>query len=209
MSDINITATADIDEDAQDDSYADSTGWALSLMSWTDDPTLGQLFNAQVGISAETDVSHDDEEDEEDLDAQASTAANTTLNFNYRPIANPVFSFVGNAGGTVEAQSFVDSAEEEGDVTADAGKHAIARAGTMTDYPALSMAWLTANVWVNSDDDEFTGEAHAAAINPAVLGGGQADPDPSMTATHAVRHVRCGHGIVFPDERTGRSRHRI
>ena len=59
VSDLDITASSDVAGDAQGDSYADSTGWALSLMSWTDDPTLGQLFNAQVGISAETDASHD------------------------------------------------------------------------------------------------------------------------------------------------------
>ena len=209
VSDINIAASADVDNDAQWGSDAEATGWALSLMSWTDNPTLGQLFNAQVGISAETEADHWDDEDEEDVDAQASTAANTTLNFTYRPIANPVFSFVGNAGGAVEAQSFIDSDEEEGSVTADAGKHAIARAGTMTDYPALSMAWLAANVWVNSDDDDFTGEGHAVAINPAVLGGGQVDPDPSMTATTQYGAFAAAMGSSSQTNSTGRSRHRI
>ena len=181
VSDVDITASADIANDAQGGSYAESVGWALSLMSWTDNPTLGQIFNAQVGINSETEVENYDIEDEEDLDAQASTAANTALNFNYRPIAAPTFSFVGNAGGTVEAQSFIDSPNEEGDAYADAGKHAIGRAGSSTDYPALSAAWLTADVWLNSYDDEFTGSAQSAAVNPAVLGDGQADPDPSMT----------------------------
>ena len=183
VSDVDITASADVANDAQYESWAESTGWALSLMSWTDDPTLGRVFNAEVGISAETGTGSWDDEDETDIDAQAAAAANTTLDFTYRPIADPTFSFVGNAGGSVEAQSFIDSQNQWGNVTADAGKHAIAQAGTSTEYPALSIAWLAANVWANSDDDEFSGNAHASAVNPAVLGAQQVDPDPSMTVT--------------------------
>ena len=183
ISDVDITASADVANSAQMDSQAESNGWALSLMSWTDDDTQGQVFNAQVGINAETSADQFGGAGDEDLDAQASTAANSTLNFNYRPIAAPAYSFVGNAGGTAEAQSFIDYPYDDGDITADAGKHAIARAGTSTDYPAFSMAWLAANVWADSDDDDFSGNAQASATNPAVLGDGQADPDPSMTAT--------------------------
>ena len=191
VSNVDIEASADVQDENTLSSYARAGGWALSLMSWTDNDTQGQLFNAQVGISSETKSYHWILGDEEDLDAQAATSANAELDFTYRPIATPAFSFVGNAGGTAEAQSFIDSQNELGTISADAGKHAIARAGTSTDYPALSVAWLSANVRVNSDDDfsengtddDFTGYGRATAVNPAVLGDGPVDPDPSMTAT--------------------------
>ena len=109
--------------------------------------------------------------------ATADAAGNVELSFVYRPITNPVFSFLGAAGGSTDADSAVT--QGYGLASGEGAKVAIGQAGTQTDVPALAQAWLVGNAMFWSAGG--AGDAHGHAVNPAVLGETVVDPDPNMT----------------------------
>ena len=187
----DIRSTGDIYDDAWNGySSVEGNSWALGLVGWTDN-LEGQTFTGQTGISSEVylDREEDDRRVVDDLNADAQAAGTVDLAFTYRP--NPIFSLIGNANGSTAANGLItlDSNEdnnnddEAGEIIAVAGKHSIGYAGTANDAQPLALSWLHATLLLDSDENRFDAEGHAEAVNPAVLGETEFDPDPSMTVT--------------------------
>ena len=176
VSNADIEATADVDQEKTEDTYAESRGSALALMGWTDSETLGQVFSAQVGLNSEARTDHVSEDGWES-NATANAAGDIDLNFTYRP--NPIFSFLGNANGSTDA-SVTAYDDYGGQVEAQGAKHAIGVAGTSTDFPSKALAWIVGSVSITATESDFDGTGIGHAVNPAVLGETDFDPDPSM-----------------------------
>ena len=177
----DVNSTADVEEDSPQDTGATSFASALSLVRWTDEETFGQSFYAQVGITSLSGGWHNGN-DGGAIVATANAAADVDLNFTYRPIANPSFSFIGNANGSTDSEAQIYE-NDAGSVYAYGTKAAVGHAGTATDNPAIALAWIVGNVEVNAEDNNFEGSGTGHAVNPAVLGESDFDPDPSMSVT--------------------------
>ena len=176
----NVTSTGDVDGDTTIDTidYGESTAWTQGFVSWTDSETEGQAFGSSVGLASDT-LSTRSSDYYGNPGAAAEAAGNVGLSFVYRPIANPEFSFAGAAGGSTDADSEIT--QSYGTASSEGAKVAIGQAGTMTDVPALAQAWLVGNAMLLSPSPYFLANAHGHAVNPAVLGETNVDPDPNMT----------------------------
>ena len=177
----DIDSTADVDQEITQNTYAESRGSALALMGWTDETTLGQVFTAQVGLNSEVKSEHE-EDDGGESNATADAAGDIDLNFTYRPIANPIFSFLGNAVGSTDASVTIYE-DDGGTAEAQGAKAAVGVAGTSTDYPSEALAWIVGSVSIDAASPGFEATGIGHAVNPAVMGETDFDPDPSMTVT--------------------------
>ena len=176
VSNADIEATADVDQEKTEDTYAESRGSAMALMGWTDEATLGQIFSAQVGLNSEVRTEHI-EDDGWESNATADAAGAIGLNFTYRP--NPVFSFLGSANGSTDASATIYE-DDGGTVEAQGAKNAVGVAGTSTEYPSKALAWIVGSVSIDANSPGFEAAGIGHAVNPAVLGESNFDPDPSM-----------------------------
>ena len=204
IADADVSSTADIDEDTTQQNVggivvpgatATSNSYVIGKVGWTDSETLGQTFGAEVGINAESEAVTVDEDDDPPL-ATAAAAGNVDVDFTYRPIANPVFSFLGNAGGSAASDAAILDEDDRpadagfdndgvGTVQSAAGKNAVGVSGTAVDASPLALAWLhaTVSVFDNPDveEDDFQAIGNAVAINPAQFATQDPVYDPSMT----------------------------
>ena len=177
----NVASTGDVDGDTTitNPAFGESSAWTQGFVSWTDSATEGQAFGSSVGLASDTLTMRVGAIDDGTPGATADAAGNVNLSFVYRPIANPVFSFAGAAGGSTDADSAIT--QGFGLASGEGAKVAIGQSGTQTDVPALAQAWLVGNAMVWSAAVGFAGDAHGHAVNPAVLGDADVDPDPNMT----------------------------
>ena len=187
IEDGSTASSANVEDEVADDpaTSARSFAWTNGFLGWTDEPNaVGQAFGARLGLYS---VAFTEKGIEEDVvpSADASAGGAVDLNFVYRPIAEPVFGFTGNVAGFTEAESQVDQGTGRADAVA--GKGALGISGTQIEFAApLVAAWLTSSVDLRAlsplNGLGFTGSGSAIAVNPAVLGEEEFDPDPAMTA---------------------------
>ena len=111
-------------------------------------------------------------------DAAADASGNVALTFIYRPVSAPVFSFVGNAGGSTHAEAAF--AQGQGLIGAEGTKGSLGIAGAQAGATPLAQAWIAGNASVIGVRD-FSGDASGSAVNPATFEESASDPDPSMT----------------------------
>ena len=167
-----------------DPSVAIASTNTAAVVGWTDSPTEGQAFGSFVAVqsNAIADTFDSNTNDNGLPTANAASAGNADLEFTYRPIANPVFSFLGSAGGSTDASAEV--IQRSGYVLANGEKAAVGVNGTQTDLPPGAYAWIVGSVHLAVDDNaeriEFAGRGTGHAVNPAVPGETDVDPDPSM-----------------------------
>ena len=190
------TSTSDVDDEAQDSSTAESLGWVLGMVGWTDTDTAGQTFGSQAGISSQAWADNEDEEGEGAVETDVKAAGTVGVDFIYRPIANPVFSFLGSANGSTDANAVIHE-DDEGEVWAQGSKVAIGSSGTGAEASPLAAAWLVASVWMRDYEDWLDASARGHVVNPAVLGKSDVDPDPSMIVGTQYGTFSCGYRLVF------------
>ena len=187
VTDVVQSSDADVDDDTTVDnpSVAVANTNTAAVVGWTDSPTEGQAFGSFVAVqsNAVADTTGSDMNNNGLPVADAASAGNADLAFTYRPIANPVFSFLGNAGGSTDASAEVT--QNEGFVYANGEKAAVGVSGTQTDLPPGAYAWIVGSVHLAAEEEpgpvEFAGRGTGHAVNPAALGDADVDPDPSMT----------------------------
>ena len=204
IADADVSSIADINDDTTQQNLqnmgggvvpgatATSNSYVIGKVGWTDSATLGRTFGAEAGVNAESEAEVVNDDDGPPL-ASAAAEGNVDVNFTYRPIANPVFSFLGNAGGSVASEAKIPEGYERpedegfhndgsGVVQSSAGKNAVGVAGADSDAGPLALAWIHATVFAASTwDDNFQAAGSAEAINPAQLGTQDPQYDPSMT----------------------------
>ena len=187
VADVVQSSDANVDGDTTvvDPSVAIASTNTASVVGWTDSPTEGQALGSFVAVqsNAIADTFDSDMDDNGLPTANAASAGNADLEFTYRPIANPVFSFLGSAGGSTDASAEV--IQGSGYVLANGEKAAVGVSGTQTDLSPGAYAWIVGSVHLaaaeDSEADDFAGNGTGHAVNPAVLGESDVDPDPSMT----------------------------
>ena len=182
----NVAGTADVDGDTTivDPSVASARATSSGLLSWTDSPTTGQAFMAFLNLNSETYAGRTGDLFNNALpEATADAAGSLNLNFVYRPLNE--FSFAGNATGSTDSEAEVTAGN--GFVTAQGIKAAMGFSGTQTGLPTGTLAWIAGNVRMEGtqitpqSQEAFGGYGEGHAVNPAVLGDAEVDPDPSMT----------------------------
>ena len=185
LTNANTAAIADLDGDTPTgaSSYAFSHAFANGVIGWTDSETTGQAFGSFLNLDSESHTFHHVDQSIEGLPSTSADAAGTLdLDFVYRPLAPAaVFSFVGNVNGSTDSEATVT--QGWGSSEAQGIKAAVGTSGTQTDLPTGALAWIAGNVFLRggSTPDPFDGEGEGHAVNPAVLGEEDFDPDPSMT----------------------------
>ena len=183
----NVAATSDVNGDTTVvlPSFAHGEANAGGVMGWTDSPTTGQAFGSFLNLDSETYVDRLYDISVNALPSSTADAAgNLALSFVYRPIANPVFSMSGNVTGSTDSEAAIT--QGNGYVEAQGIKAAVGTSGTQTDLPAGALAWIAGNAHIAATanigiETLFDGTAQGHAVNPAVLGAAEVNPDPSMT----------------------------
>ena len=190
LANANVAATSDVDGDTTvvDPSFAHALANAGGAVGWTNSPTTGQALGAFLNLDSETWADRPGDQAENGLPAATADAAGT-LNLNYILRANPpypgtVFSFVGNVNGSTDSEAEVT--QGNGIVEAQGIKAAVGMSGTQAEGATGVLAWIAGNVRMEGYDanggaDLFDGEGEGHAVNPAVLGESDVDPDPAMT----------------------------
>ena len=183
LSNADVAATADVDGDTTVafGSTAHGEADAAGVFGWTGSETAGLAFGAFLNLDSETLISRQDASAENGLpSASADAAGDLDLNFVYRPFSE--FLFLGNVNGSTDSESEIT--QGVGDVESQGIKAAVGTAGTQTELSTGVMAWIAGNVRMVSFSGQpelFDAAAEGHAVNPAVLGEAEFDPDPSMT----------------------------
>ena len=166
-------------------SATDSMTWVQGLVAWTDD-LGGVTIGSAAGVNSNMDLSQIyDAFGPSDSSADASGQVN--IDFTYRPVAGPLFSFTADASGSAEADAGIT--QGSGDVSVTGGQSAVGRAGTSDAGSPLAMSWIAGSVaavgysgsFISHEGFAFNG--NASAVSPANLEAPDADPVPNMTVT--------------------------
>ena len=181
----NVATTSDVDGDTTvvGPSFANGGATAGGVVGWSDNSDLtGWGFGAFLNLDSETLAVRPGTQADNGLpEATADAAGSLALNFVFRP--QDEFSLVGDVTGSTDSEAEVT--QGNGLIFGQGIKAAVGTSGTQTDLPAGALAWIAGNVrmqGLNRDgQDQFDGEAEGHAVNPAVLGDAEVDPDPAMT----------------------------
>ena len=177
----DISSTADVDQGEASIASARNRANSGGVVGWTDDLTglaLGSFLNldsestaVRVGSQAVTGLPT----------ATADAAGTLDVDFVYRP--QDEFSFAGDVNGSTDSEAAVT--QGNGYAEAQGIKAAVGTAGTQTDLPTGALAFVSGSVEMGGYEangaELFGGVAEGHAVNPAVLGEADFDPDPSMT----------------------------
>ena len=160
--------------------------WVQGLAAWTDDPTGGLTIGSAAGVNSEAALGLIFSDIVEPLTSTSNASGLVNVDFNYRPVSVPAFSFAAGAGGSTDADTEIT--QGAGSIMANGGNNAVGRAGTTPDAGPLAMTWVAGSVGAGSlagvlGNAGFAFNGNASATNPAVLGDSGSDPDPRMTVT--------------------------
>ena len=192
VTDVNIEANADVDDDTTvaNPALATAVAWANGVIGWTDSDTQGRDLGSTLGVNSEAEADRvGSEQTQNGLPAADSEAAGSVeADFTMQIAPNPIFSLIGNVGGSTDASAAVT--QGNGVVDAQGGKNAVGLAGTQAGAPTAALSYIVGSVRLEADAgvssgvaDEFAGEGTGGAVNPAALGEQNSDPDPAMTVT--------------------------
>ena len=181
----DTASTADVADSAlPTGAAATSVSTSTGVVGWSDNSDLtGWGFGAFLNLNSEVNTIRYGSQVDSGLPSSTATAAAALdLNFIYRP--QDRFSFVGNVTGSTDSEANIT--QGTGLATAQGIKAAVGTAGTQTDLPTGALAFIAGNVLIygetpNGGTDAFDATAEGHAVNPAVLGEGDFDPDPLMT----------------------------